>query len=232
MLGIIPARGGSKRLPGKNIAPTAGKPLISWTIDVALEAAFIDKVLLSTDDINIKQIGSSLGVDEVIVRPASLAQDTIPTSSVLLHALSVLEERGESFGYLVLLQPTSPLRTVEDVDKAFELMDKMNGIGVVSVCRSEHPKEWIGHISTDGYLETFIEQTELGKQSQELLPAYQVNGAIYIVPVSQFLEAKTVFLRGRMVAYVMDRKSSVDIDEEYDLLLAEWLLMQRDTVKN
>ena len=138
-----------------------------------------------------------------------------------------LKERGDDFGYLVLLQPTSPLRTAQHIDQAFDIIERKNALGAVSICSTEHPKEWMGTISEDGLLDTFFQETQLEYQSQEFKPSYQINGAIYIVPIAEFLKQKTLFLRLGMAALVMERQDSVDIDDAYDLQLADWLLRQR-----
>jgi CMP-N-acetylneuraminic acid synthetase len=142
--------------------------------------------------------------------------------------LEVLNDRREIYGHIILLQPTSPLRTSNHIDEAFALIEETDAKGSISVCRTEHPIEWMGKISTNRLLDSFFQQTELSKQSQAFDLSYQVNGAVYIVPVDSFLKEKTVFLSTGMVAYIMDRTSSIDIDDKYDLRLAEWLLRQRE----
>ena len=228
VLGIIPARGGSKRLPRKNIATLAGKPSIYWTIDSARASIFVDKTVVSTENEEIAEIARQLGYVEVIRRSAALASDEATINDVVAELLSAYKTRGQSFEYIVLLQPTSPLRTSNDIDKAFNLMEVSGAKGVVSICRTEHPVEWMGNLSPDGFLDSFFLETKLDRQSQEFLPSYQINGAIYIAQVDQFLREKTFFLRKGIAAYVMERDSSVDIDDEYDLQLASWLLTRRE----
>ena len=228
VLGIVPARGGSKRLPGKNLARAAGKPLLGWTLEAGLKSALIDKIILSTDDQAVNDVGRRFGVDEVLTRPSLLGEDDASMNAVIRHLLQVLRERDEQFDYLILLQPTSPLRTSKHIEEAFTLLGKTDAMGAISVCQTEHPTEWMGKLSSNGSLDSFFRQTELDKQSQLFSPSYQINGAIYIVPVKQFLEERTLFLSSGMVAYVMERIDSVDIDDEYDLRLAEWLLQRRE----
>ena len=228
VLGIIPARGGSKRLPRKNIAPLAGKPLICWTIDSAKASTFIDKAVVSTENEEIAEIARQSDCVEIIKRTDALASDEATINDVVTDLLSVYKKRGQFFEYIILLQPTSPLRTSNDIDRAFKLMEVNGARGVVSICRTEHPVEWMGNLSPDGFLDSFFLQTKLNRQSQEFLPSYQINGAIYITPVALFLKEKTFFLRKGVTAYVMDRASSVDIDDEYDLQLAAWLLNRRE----
>jgi len=228
VLGIVPARGGSKRLPGKNLVCAADKPLLGWTLEAGLKSKLIDKLILSTDHQIVDDVGRRFGVDEVLIRPALLGEDDASMSAVIRQVLQALQERGEKFDYFILLQPTSPLRTSKHIEEAFMLLGEADAVGVISVCQTEHPTEWMGKLSPDGLLNSFFRQTELDRRSQEFSPSYQINGAIYIVPVKQFLEERTLFLSNGMVAYVMDRMDSVDIDDEHDLRLAEWLLRRRE----
>ena len=227
VLGIIPARGGSRRLQKKNIRHLCNKPLIGWTIDAARNSKTLDELVVSTEDVEVEKVVTALGLTEVIKRSSDLASDDATINDVVVEVLNVMKKRGEKFDYIVLLQPTSPLRTAEHVEGAFGLMETMDCSGVISVCRTEHPVEWTGKLGPDGFLDSFISNAELDKQSQEFMPSYQINGAIYVTPVDRFLKEKTLFLKSGMVAYVMDRASSVDIDDEYDLRLAAWLLEQR-----
>ena len=227
VLAIVPARGGSKRLPGKNLHLVAGKPLIAWALEAGAKASAVDRTVLSTDDDALVASAVNQGFSDFLIRPAGLASDDASMTSVIAHAIKELKERGDDFGYLVLLQPTSPLRTAQHIDQAFDIMGKKNALGAVSICSTEHPKEWMGTISDDGLLDTFFQETQLEHQSQEFKPSYQINGAIYIVPIAEFLRQKTLFLRSGMAALVMKRQDSVDIDNAYDLQLADWLLRQR-----
>jgi len=224
VLGIIPARGGSKRLPGKNTAIVNNYPLIAWTILAGLGSRVLDKLVVSTEVDEIGRVAVDWGVHEVIPRSIELATDDASLHDVIVEVLTTLESRGEVFDYLLLLQPTSPLRTAYHIDEAFDLINRKGGVGAISVCRAEHPKEWMGKLSSDGVLDSFIRETRLNKQSQDFGPTFQINGAIYIIPIDRFLLEDTLFLESGMVAYVMDRSVSVDIDEAYDLKLADWLL--------
>ncbi len=209
----------------------AGKPLILWTLEAAQETPVIDRTVLSTNDEVIARCASKHGFIDFVQRPETLATGETPMTSVLVHVIEELKKQGEEFGYMVLLQPTSPLRTAEHIQEAFEFMDRRHAEGVVSVCRTEHPKEWMGKIGGAGSLNEFFRETQLDLQSQDFTPSYQINGAIYIVPVEQFLERKTLFFPTGMVAYIMDRSESIDIDYDHDLRLAEWLLQSQHTTK-
>ena len=228
MLGLIPARAGSKRLLGKNLLCLLDRPLIAWSIDAGKESTIIDNVVVSTEDKEIIQVAKKFGADSIIERPFELATDHASSNDVLIHALDTLSDRGESYSYVAFLQPTSPLRTAYHIDEVFKLMATKRAGAVIGVCKTEHPREWTGKIPSNGSLSSFFLETELGRLSQEFSPTYQINGAIYIVPTDKFLQENTLFLQAGMVAYVMDRFSSVDIDEEYDLMFADWLLTHRD----
>jgi len=204
-----------------------GKPLIAWTIEVANRSMILDKVVVSTENQEISMIANMWGGGEIITRSRSLSADDSSVTDTIFETLTVLRDKGENFDYVTLLQPTSPLRNVVHVDDAFELMRTKNAIGVVSVCKTDHPAEWTGKLAPDGFLGSFFQETNLDKQSQSFVPSYRINGAIYIVLVERFLDEKTLFLPTGMVAYVMDREDSVDIDDEYDLRLAEFLLKER-----
>ena len=218
-------------MPRKNIRYIANKPLIAWSIKAAFDSELLDKVVVSTESSEIERVAKEWGIDDVINRSESLSNDLASTNDVLVEVLDVLRERGESYEYLVLLQPTSPLRTAAHIKQAFNLMDEKNAEGAVSVCRTEHPIEWMGEISDDFSLDSFFRNTKLEKQSQELSPSFQINGAIYVTPINRFIKETTLFLNSGMVAYVMDRASSVDIDDEFDLELAAWLLNCREENK-
>lgn len=230
VLGIIPARGGTKRLPGKNRALVHGRSLVHWAGHSAKDSIHVDKTILSTDDSEISQVGEELSeIDEVIKRPPELAQDDSSLTDVIINILALLATRGENYGFIVLLQPTSPLRTGQHIDEAFSVIEKHRGFGAVSVCQSEHPKEWMGNIPEDLRLDKFFKQTKLDQQSQKFETSYQVNGAIYIVPTSRLFEERRLFLSKGMIAYVMRRSESIDIDHQFDLELAEWLLGRRES---
>ena len=163
VLGIIPARGGSKRLPKKNIVYLGNKPLIAWSIQAAQQTDVLDKIIVSTEDSEIERIAIEWGISEVIRRSKGLSDDRATTNAVVLEVLKMLKERGECFEYVALLQPTSPLRTAAHIEYAFNLMEEKNAVGVVGVCKTEHPVEWMGKIPKDGFMDSFILNTTLEK---------------------------------------------------------------------
>ena len=218
-LAIIPARGGSKRLPRKNVLDLCGKPLISYTIEAALKSKYINKVIVSSDDEEILNISSNFGAD-IIKRPYELANDTATTFDAIKHTI----DNFENYDYIVLLQPTSPLRNVKHIDEAIELLEEKQADGIVSVCEMDHSPLWSNTLPKDGNMNNFLRDEVLNKRSQDLEKYYRVNGAVYICKTDKLLENKSFFLKDNIFAYIMDRKSSIDIDEEIDFLFAERVL--------
>ena len=223
LLAIIPARGGSKRLPGKNTMELCGKPLVAWTIEAALGSKYIDRVIVSTDDDNVVMISDKYGADIPLLRPIELATDEATSIDVVLHLLTQLEHEGEEYDYTILLQPTSPLRTTDDINKSIDLLKDRRSDAVISVCEVEHSPLWCNTISDDGDLSYFLKRSILNKRSQDLEQYYRLNGAIYLCSVERIREENTFFLSSNSVAYKMSQKRSVDIDNEIDFLLAESL---------
>lgn len=214
-LGIIPARGGSKRLPRKNVLDLCGKPLIAWSIKAGLNSKYIDKVVVTSDDEEILNISLNFGA-ETIKRPVELASDTATTFDAIKHTI----ENVEKYDYIVLLQPTSPLRDAKHIDEAIELLETKKADAVVSVCEVDHSPLWSNTLPENVNMSSFLRDEVLNKRSQDLEKYYRLNGAIYICKTEKLLEEKSFFLKENIFAYVMDRKSSVDIDEEFDFRLA------------
>ncbi|SIN78624.1 N-acylneuraminate cytidylyltransferase [Sulfurivirga caldicuralii] len=226
-LGVIPARGGSKRLPEKNIRPLAGKPLLGWTAEAALQSKYLDDVLVSTDSEAIAQVARDFGVAVPFMRPTHLATDEASTFSVLRHALSQWEALHGPVDYVVVLQPTSPLRTAQHIDEAIELAVEKAAGGVASVCPVDHPPEWMNTLSEDGRMDNFLRPQVIGKRSQEFPQQYRLNGAVGISRAENIREGRDFWHTPRLYAYRMDPLHSVDIDSELDFLLAETILRQR-----
>ena len=222
-LAIIPARGGSKRLPRKNILDLCGKPLISWSIEAALKSKYISKVVVSSDDEEILNISSNFGAD-IIKRPYELANDTATTIDAIKHTI----DNFENYDYIVLLQPTSPLRDEKHIDEAIELLQAKNADAIVSVCEMDHSPLWSNTLPQDGNMNHFLKDEILNKRSQDLEKYYRLNGAIYICKTENLLEEKSFFLKENIFAYVMDRESSIDIDEEIDFKIAEAMIGKND----
>ncbi len=221
-LAIIPARGGSKRLPRKNVLPLQGKPLIAWTIESALQSQYIDTVCVSSDDEEILAIAEEYKI-LTVNRPNELATDTATTFDAVKHSIDLISEKYE---YIVLLQPTSPLRTAKHIDEAIALLEQKKADAVVSVCEMEHSPLWSNTLHDDGSMEGFLSD-EVFQRSQDLPTYYRLNGAIYICRTNSLLSEKTFFLSEKIFAYVMDREISIDIDNQIDFYTAESILRSK-----
>lgn len=222
ILGFIPARAGSKGLPGKNIRPLAGKPLIAYTIEAARRSGVFDYLLVSTDGEDIAEIARHAGADVPFMRPSNLATDTARGIDVLHHAMSWLEDRGKKFDCVMILQPTSPLRTAEDIIASLDLLVKRNAEAIVSVCEVEHHPWWSNTLPENLCMKNFF-KPGIPVNRQELPEYYRFNGAIYLA-LWDFIRERENWFGSDTFAYVMPRQRSVDIDEEMDFLLAELIL--------
>jgi CMP-N,N'-diacetyllegionaminic acid synthase len=218
-LAIIPARGGSKRLPRKNVLALSGKPLIAWSIEAATQSLYIDKVLVTSDDDEILLLSKEFGA-ETLKRPEMLANDTATTFDAIKHAI----ENTQNYDYIILLQPTSPLRTTKHIDEAIEFLEFKNADAVVSVCEMEHTPLWSNTLPEDANMSAFLREDLKNKRGQDLPTYYRLNGAIYICKTQRFLKEETFFIKDKIFAYKMQKQNSIDVDEAIDLKLAEVLL--------
>ncbi len=225
VIAIIPARGGSKGLPRKNILPLCNKPLISYTIESALQCDFIDCVMVSTDDNEIAEISKSAGAEIPYLRPPHLATDTATSYDVILDCLNWYSNHAESFDYFILLQPTSPLRTKADIDSAFKLLIDKKAKAIVSVCESDHHPYWMNTLPPDHNLNLFEKEEYRNIGRQQLPTYYRLNGAIYLTEINYFLEQKS-FMGKDSYALVMNKMHSIDIDDKFDFSIAEFILKQ------
>ncbi len=224
ILAVITARGGSKGLPGKNIRPLGGKPLIAYTIEAALGSGLITKTIVSTDDPKIAAVSKEFGADAPFLRPADLAKDTTPSLPVVRHAVEFMENaEGKRFDFIILLQPTSPFRSADDIDGALEKLIKTGADSVISMCRVEdmHPMK-LKKIENDRILPYMAEEPE-GIRRQDLPPVYMRNGAIYAVRRGVLMERSTLY-GGDSRPYIMPQEASVNIDSPLDFAVAEALL--------
>ena len=216
-LAIIPARGGSKRLPQKNILILNGKPLIDWTIEAALNSRYIDEISVSSDNEDVLNIANKHGIS-LINRPAYLASDTASSIDVVTHAISNTEKK---YDYVILLQPTSPLRNFSHIDESIDLLLKKKADAVISVAEVEHSPLWCNTLPSNNSMIDFLNKDISHVRSQDLEQYYRINGAIYICDINVLMERNTFFVEDKIYAYKMDRISSVDIDEEIDFQLAQ-----------
>ena len=222
VLSIIPARGGSKGLPRKNIIDLAGKPLIAWTIEASLNSKYITKTIVSSDDKEILDISTKYG-SEVIKRPNNLSSDVATSESVVRHAIDYLESMGEVFDIVILLQPTSPLRNCKDIDSAFEVMFDSSATAVISTCEFDNKilKTFIE--SSNGFLEGISNNKYPFMRRQDLPKVYMSNGSIYIIDTKTFKNVNS-FMTDKTLNYLMPKKGSVDIDSSDDLIQVEKIL--------
>ena len=224
VLAIIPARGGSKGLPGKNIKELCGKPLIAWSIETAMACGNIDRVVVSTDDENIADVAKKCGAEVPFRRPPELASDTASTIDVIFHAINWLKEHEDYRPeYILLLQPTSPLRSGEDINGAIQMLKDKDVRAVVSVCETDHHPWWSNILPEDGNMKDFLRPDILNKRRQDLPVFYRLNGATYLAE-TDYLRECNGFLGPDTFAYEMSRKRSIDIDTDIDLKLASLFL--------
>ena len=208
VLALIPARGGSKGLPRKNMLMAGDKPLIAWTIAAANESIVVDKVVLSSDDEEILDAAKVWGCEETIRRPERLATDTATSMDVILHALDCFQD----FDKIVLLQPTSPLRTGADIDAAFSLFESSGATSCVSVCKVEKSPYWMFRLEDSRYLTKLIQDSPDFFRRQDTPPVFMPNGAIYIARVEWLRRFRTFFGDG-CVGHEMPKERSIDIDD-------------------
>ncbi|MBC8549709.1 MAG: acylneuraminate cytidylyltransferase family protein [Candidatus Brocadiales bacterium] len=228
VLGVILARGGSKGVPGKNIKPLAGIPLIAYTIKTALKSKYLTRTIISTDDEEIADLSRSYGGEVPFLRPAELATDNANAIPVIQHALTTLEKTGDSIEYdvVMMLQPTSPFRTEQDIDGAIKLLDRTKADSVISVVDvdSHHPAR-MKYLEGDELIDPLFAETYENQPRQELVPMYIRNGAIYATRKIILLNGSFKGLDCR--AWIMPRERSLNIDTEMDFKYAEWLISER-----
>jgi N-acylneuraminate cytidylyltransferase len=217
---LIPARGGSKGVRGKNIREVGGKPLIAWTIAAARGSKYIDRLVLSSDDPGIIEVAKTHGCDAPFVRPAELATDQADSMSVVRHALAALPER---YDYLVLLQPTSPLRSAADIDGAIELCTTAGAPNCLTVCEVDKSPYWMVKMGEGRVIAPLFPPEQIPSRRQDAPPAFAINGAVYVGRADR-LAAGDTFLTAGSVGYVMPKDRSLDIDTEADLRTADIIL--------
>lgn len=220
ILAIIPARGGSKGLPGKNIKELLGKPLIGWSINHAQESKYVDDIFVSTDSQEIADVAESFGIKVPSLRPAYLASDTASSMDFIEYTINMMEEQGKLFDYLILLEPTSPLRDAEDIDKSLEtLINHPTAKSIVGVCKSEgqHP---ISLTKVDnGFLVPYIERTASVRR-QDLETLYFFEGTIYATSIEGFRQYR-LFYHKECLAYIVPKWKSFEVDDFIDFTIIE-----------
>lgn len=223
-LAIIPARAGSKGIKDKNITDLDGKPLIAHTIEAGLKSKYIDDVVVSTDGEQIAKVSKKYGALVPFLRPEYLASDTAKTIDAVIHCIDELKKAGKVYDYIVILQPTQPLRQDYHIDQSIELMLQKDANGLVSVCKVKDHPILMRTLNENGEVNNLLNASSTQRR-QDFKDFYKVNGAIYINKIDESFNRETS-LNDNKVAYIMDEKYSVDIDELLDLKIAELLLKE------
>lgn len=226
ILAIIPARGGSVRLPGKNIRLLGNKPLIQWTIEAAKNVAAISRVFVSTDCEKIAKVSRAAGIEVPFLRPESLSKNDSTSIDVIKHVVEFCAEIGEDYDFVMLLQPTSPFRNSRHIQEAIDTMISKCADGVISVCKCDHSPLWANTLPDDLSMDEFVGENIKNLRSQDLPDFYMLNGAIYLVKIEKLYAQDSVLLDKNAFGFEMDSISSVDIDTEFDFLVAESILSE------
>jgi CMP-N,N'-diacetyllegionaminic acid synthase len=224
VLGLVPARGGSKGVPRKNIKLLNGKPLLAYTAEAALAAKRLTRVILSTDDPEIADVGLSCCLDVPFMRPTELAQDNTPTLPVVQHAVRWLEEHGEQYDAVCLLQPTSPLRSAKDIDACVELLAERQADAVVTMLPVplEYNPHWVYFQDSTGALQLSTGESTPIPRRQDLPSAYHREGSIYVTRRAVIMEQNSFYGR-HLLGYLVDPQHCVNIDDAKDWARAELL---------
>ena len=235
VLAVIPARGGSKGLPEKNKKPLLGKPLVVWPIEAASGCSHIDRILLSTDCNDIARIGISAGAEILTLRPDYLANDSAKSADVILHVLTELEELGDSYDYVVMLEPTSPLTESSDISSALLMLESNRNyadsiVGVSSI-EATHPEYSVKKLNKDIIEPAFSHDFSSLRRRQEIETLYFLEGTLYVSSVSALIEKKN-FYHSRTMGYEVPRWKSLEVDEIMDFICIEAILSNLSDVRN
>lgn len=223
IIAIIPARGGSKGIPNKNIVDLCGKPLIQYSIDAAQNSKYIDKVIVSTDSEKIAEVSRKCGANVPFLRPESISGDVARSSDVVIHGIDFLKENyGDEYDYVILLQPTSPLRTAKHIDKAIELCINSDSSSLVSV-KEVNENPIIMRTIENNKLNEVLKFDGDNLRRQDLPKFYIFNGAIYITTVD-FIKDNMVFVDDNTLPFIMEEQVSIDIDNMIDLKVVEYII--------
>lgn len=226
-LAVIPARSGSKGVKDKNIRSICGKPLLAYSIEAAKKSGLFDMIYVSTDSKKYATIAEEYGGEVPFLRPESLSTDTASSWDVVKQALEAFDKEGRVFEEIALLQPTSPLRTAEDIINAHALFTEKEALAVIGVCPMDHSPLWSGTLPEDASMKGFIKPEILKSPRQALPTYYRINGAMYYIRRA-CLEHLDNLYENKCFAYIMPAERSVDIDTELDFQLAEVFLRRRE----
>ncbi|ADO76485.1 cytidylyltransferase domain-containing protein [Halanaerobium praevalens] len=222
ILAIIPARSGSKGLKDKNIKNLNGKPMINYTIETALESKIFSNIIVSTDSEKYAEISEKAGAEVPFIRPQRLATDESATSDVVLHAIDKMQQKNGEYNYFMLLQPTSPLRTVENIKGAYSLLKEKDANSIVGVCKTDHNPLWSNTLDESLSMDNFLNHKE-NIRRQDLPTYYRLNGAIYLAEVDYYKKYNDFYFNNSY-AYIMSKRESIDVDDIIDFKLASLIL--------
>lgn len=229
ILAIIGARGGSKGIPRKNIRMFAGKPLIAHAIDIAKASSYVDRIVVSTDDQKIAQVAREHGADVPVMRPTELARDTSSLTEAVIHMVDYLHD-SEAYNpsHVLLLQPTSPMREVSDIENAVKLLNEHGGDSLVSMCRTENG---LFTMDADNVVETVYDGYKDATNRQSLPTLYKLDGCMIYLIKTDILRRERSFLGGKLIGYEIERWRAVDLDDPQDFVVGELIYQNRDTLK-
>ena len=225
-LAIIPARSGSKGLKDKNIKLLSGKPLLAYTIEAARESGLFDEIMVSTDSQEYADIAKQWGANVPFLRSNELSNDTASSWDAVKEVLERYKNLGTEFDTVALLQPTSPLRTSNDIIEGYNVMKVKEANFVVGVCEMDHSPLWANTLPEDLSMENFIRPEVVKVPRQNIPTYYRINGALYIVKVDYLMKTPDIYA-DRSFAFVMRKENSIDIDDQLDFTIAEVLISER-----
>ena len=224
-IAIIPARSGSKGLPDKNIKQLNGKPLMAYSIEAALKSKMFEEVMVSTDSNRYAEIAMRLGANVPFLRSEKNSSDSASSWDAVLEVLVAYKKIGKEFDTVCLLQPTSPLRTSEDIIAAYSSYIDNNATSVIGVCESDHSPLWMNRLPPDLSMDNFIMPLANDKPRQALDKFYRINGAIYIVDANHLQNSTNIYMNS--FAFIMEREKSIDIDSGLDFIIAEAIIKSK-----
>ena len=222
-IAIIPARSGSKGLADKNIKKLAGKPLLAYSIEAALSSGMFQTVMVSTDSQEYADIAKKFGAEVPFLRSEATSSDTASSWDAVSEVLNMYRARGQENDTLMLLQPTSPLRTAKNIVEAYQELENKKANSIISLCEVDHSPLQCNILPDSLSLDNFIRAESKGKRRQDMKTYYRFNGAIYLTRVGFFEENRDIY-RDKCFAYLMSKRDSIDIDDEYDFVMAEAIL--------
>lgn len=221
ILAVVLARGGSKGIKDKNVKDLAGKPLLAWTIEEARKSKYIDRLILSSDSQKIIDVAQNFGCETPFVRPKELAEDEVPSIDPFIHAIASLQEK---YDYALLLQCTSPLRTVEDIDGAICFCIDKGANSCIGTCEAKKSPYKMQLIDHCGRLRPLFDAQKVFAPRQQLPKIYVINGAIYMIRIDVLFKTRRLLNNDETLAYLMNDENSLDIDDLMDCKIAEMIL--------